>query len=251
MERNRRVAKAYARQPIITINGFRMGFDGHRIGLNGFKNPWRDKKCEEIKNQINDGIKIRMDDNGNLLLKRITDADIFVIHYDKMDNMLIEKIEQRKSIQLFDMKQYQMDLMDGLRSSSSLTSKSRICLQRKCFCFISFAKNDSEELLNTPVWLILINLVALEMLIKLLPPPPPSSSLSISEDNFYSLPITISSMNNNNNKFQNEQQNQSISSSSSLLMPPKLPPRDLNNKNPPLSLPEPDYEEDDDSNINN
>lgn len=29
-------------------------------------------------------------------------------------------------------------------------------------------------------------------------------------------------------------------------VPPKLPPRDLHNKKPPLTLPEPDYEEDDD-----
>ncbi|KAH9425278.1 hypothetical protein DERP_013470 [Dermatophagoides pteronyssinus] len=249
MERNRRVAKAYARTPILTINGFDLGFDGHRIGLNGFKNPMRDKKCQEIKNLIEDGIKIRMDDNGNLLMKRLTDVDVFIYRYDRMnDDMIIDKIEQRrKSIILFDMKQYHSDLLQQLhspRSSSSIPNRRKI--EQKCFCFISFGmaiNNPTDQLLNTPVWCILINLVALEMLIKLLPPAPANNP--ISEDNFYSLPITISSsfhnkFTNNANGYPNQHQ-QPLSLS---LLPPKLPPRDLMNKNPPLTLPEPDYEDD-------
>lgn len=35
MERNRRIAKAYARVPLLTINGATNGFDGYRIGLSG------------------------------------------------------------------------------------------------------------------------------------------------------------------------------------------------------------------------
>lgn len=52
MERNRRVAKAYARAPILSINGSDVGFDGYRIGLNGFLNPKRDAKTEDIKRFI-------------------------------------------------------------------------------------------------------------------------------------------------------------------------------------------------------
>ena len=32
LERNRRVAKAYARAPVLTVNGSDDGFDGFRIG---------------------------------------------------------------------------------------------------------------------------------------------------------------------------------------------------------------------------
>lgn len=52
MERNRRLAKAYVRAPVITINGSDEGFDGFRIGLNGFHNPHRDPKTTHIKKQI-------------------------------------------------------------------------------------------------------------------------------------------------------------------------------------------------------
>jgi hypothetical protein len=51
-ERNRRVAKAYARAPVITVNGSDDGFDGFRIGLAGFDNPMRDAKTEEVKRLI-------------------------------------------------------------------------------------------------------------------------------------------------------------------------------------------------------
>ena len=52
LERNRRVAKAYARAPVLTVNGSDDGFDGFRIGLAGFDNPMRDSKTEEVKRHI-------------------------------------------------------------------------------------------------------------------------------------------------------------------------------------------------------
>lgn len=52
MERNRRVAKAYARASVLTINGSNEGFDGYRIGLCGFDNPMRDPRTEELKNKL-------------------------------------------------------------------------------------------------------------------------------------------------------------------------------------------------------
>ena len=36
LERNRRVAKAYARAPVVTVNGSEEGFDGFRIGSSPF-----------------------------------------------------------------------------------------------------------------------------------------------------------------------------------------------------------------------
>ena len=52
MERNRRVAKAYVRSPSITVGGGKEGFDGLRIGLEGFGNPLRDEDTEKAKTRI-------------------------------------------------------------------------------------------------------------------------------------------------------------------------------------------------------
>ena len=52
MERNRRVAKAYVRSPTIMVGGGEEGFDGLKIGLEGFGNPLRDQETERVKRKI-------------------------------------------------------------------------------------------------------------------------------------------------------------------------------------------------------
>lgn len=172
MERNRRIAKAYARTPILTINGYDVGFDGHRIGLDGFENPMRDKRIQQIKEKIDDGIKIRMDENGDLLVRRLTNIDVFRIFglnlksLKKVEpNFKTCKIEPKKSVLLFDMKEFHQNLLNELKSPIS----NRRMLEQKCFSFVSFGSVSDHDLLDTPVWCIIINLVALETLIRLIP----------------------------------------------------------------------------------
>ncbi|RWS22880.1 uncharacterized protein B4U80_09007 [Leptotrombidium deliense] len=54
MELNRRVAKAYARAAVVTINGSSIGFDGYRVGLRGFNNPKRDEATKTAQEAISD-----------------------------------------------------------------------------------------------------------------------------------------------------------------------------------------------------
>ena len=72
LERNRRVAKAYARAPVITVNGSTDGFDGFRIGVAGFDNPLRDSDTSAAIQALGLGLKLKMDDVGNVLVKRIS-----------------------------------------------------------------------------------------------------------------------------------------------------------------------------------
>jgi len=78
LERNRRVAKAYARAPVLTVNGSDDGFDGFRIGVAGFDNPMRDAKTEDVIRNIGQGFKLKMDDVGNILIKRVSKASVRV-----------------------------------------------------------------------------------------------------------------------------------------------------------------------------
>ena len=61
MERNRRVAKAYVRSPVITVGGGEEGFDGRRIGLNGFGNPMRDEETERALRRIKGQVSLNCD----------------------------------------------------------------------------------------------------------------------------------------------------------------------------------------------
>ena len=73
LERNRRVAKAYARAPVLTINGSDDGFDGFRIGVAGFDNPMRDAATDDTIRRIGQGFKLKMDDMGNILVSTFVD----------------------------------------------------------------------------------------------------------------------------------------------------------------------------------
>lgn len=117
LERNRRIAKAYARAPVLTVNGSEDGFDGFRIGVNGFENPMRDHKVTEFKSQIGAGCKLKMDDSGNILIKRVAKSNIYVkntaeetaVSNDilKLPNGLLE---MDKPFKLFDMKKFQQNV---------------------------------------------------------------------------------------------------------------------------------------------
>ena len=117
LERNRRIAKAYARAPVLTVNGTEDGFDGFRIGVNGFENPMRDSKVAEFKTQIGAGCKLKMDDSGNILVKRVSKGNIYVkntaeetaVSNDilKLPNGLLD---MDKPFKLFDMKKFQQNV---------------------------------------------------------------------------------------------------------------------------------------------
>lgn len=79
MERNRRIGKAYARVPIVTIDGsHELSYDGYKLALNGFENPDRDAKTEECRKRIGKGIRIKMDHFGNILIKRLSKSGVYV-----------------------------------------------------------------------------------------------------------------------------------------------------------------------------
>ncbi|XP_054707081.1 LOW QUALITY PROTEIN: uncharacterized protein LOC129216889 [Uloborus diversus] len=256
MERNRRVAKAYARTPVLTVNGSADGFDGYKIGLNGFENPMRDPKTEEAKRHIGHGVKIKMDDAGNIIIKRASKSPVFVkdVAEGGPDESCLSsdiqrqhgQLELEKPVKLFDMKRFQAQVGRELRRAYPDRRK----LETRCLIAVAFAR-DAREVLDLPCWLIVINIVALDMLKSKLPPAvlskrtsaphlaslfergPMRKDRSIAEEDPYSLP--------------GGPNNRTSSSIYGMLgdpsKPPKLPPRDI----PRVPVPTPDYEDKEDS----
>ena len=122
LERNRRVAKAYARAPILTVNGSEDGFDGFKIGVNGFENPLRDHKVKEFKTQIGAGCKMKMGQTGDILVKRVGRGNIFVkniLEETAVSNEILKlpngMLELDRALKLFDMKKFQENLNRELK----------------------------------------------------------------------------------------------------------------------------------------
>jgi hypothetical protein len=76
-ERNRRVAKAYARAPVLTVNGSDDGFDGFRIGKDASPFLYRySKSCLLFSGYLADLVHTFSKASTSILMSVITDIDI-------------------------------------------------------------------------------------------------------------------------------------------------------------------------------
>ncbi|XP_063239198.1 uncharacterized protein LOC134540409 [Bacillus rossius redtenbacheri] len=272
-EKNRRVAKAYARAPVLTINGSDDGFDGYRIGLCGFDNPMRHPKTDEVKRHIGNGVKVKMDDQGNILVKRVAKSNVFVKSTSEGEETSIGidilklpngALEMDKPVKLFDMKKFQQNVNRELRRAYP----DRRRLECQCLCTVVFVKSESD-ILDCPVWVLIVNVVALDMLKAKLPPVKRQPDIStrpripIPDEDPYSVAgyggssgygtgNGGSALGAPNGVYRTglvaatrehllEQQQRLLQRRSDL--PPKLPPRDITY---PREIPQPDYDDTDD-----
>jgi len=232
LERNRRVAKAYARAPVLTVNGTDQGFDGFRIGLSGFENPMRDIGTEESIKQINQGFKLKMDDLGNIMIKRLTKSPVYAVNTSEensLDHEILKLqnglLEFEKPFKLFDMKKFQQNVNREMKRQYPERRK----LERQCISMISFG--SSTDILDCPIWILCINVVAMEMLRTKIPPVSGRSGGGLldnrahlatgagsSDEDPYSVAGSGSSGSSGNGNTRNR--------SSSRDCPPQLPPRD-------------------------
>lgn len=169
-EKNRRVAKAYARSSVISINGSKHGFDGVRIGLNGFHNPMRDPQTKDVKKAIGEGFKLKMDETGNILIKRYGKSNVYVHSTSKLSNeetvigadilqLPQQAINIGTSAKLFDMRKF----TTNINREFSRTAPECNRLERQCLSAISVVKS-SNNLIHSPLWILVINIVAIDML---------------------------------------------------------------------------------------
>lgn len=189
-ERNRRLAKAYVSAPVLTIDGSTSGLDGFRIGLSGIENTYRSLQSVGCLRSIGQGIKLKIDSQGNILIKKIGDksalgqsqCSIWVKDWPSLsgtnncshlgsskiaDNVSMREIDDHDIFyKLFDMRKFRLML------EKSKLRKDDFLDWRHCVSIISFAQNvDSgpskltrTDILDNPCWIMLINIIAIDML---------------------------------------------------------------------------------------
>ncbi|KAI9577830.1 hypothetical protein GQX74_011017 [Glossina fuscipes] len=147
-----------------------------RIGLCGFDNPMRDQKTEELKKHIGQGVKIKMDDAGNILIRRYAKSNVYVKSTASHPNeetsigadilkLPNQALENEKIVKLFDMKKFQSNVNRELRRAYP----DRRRLETQCLSAVAFVKSEND-ILECPIWVLIVNVVAMDMLKSKLPP---------------------------------------------------------------------------------
>lgn len=111
-----------------------------------------------------------MDEDGNLLVKRVSKSEAYVkkwqcdcdtntLSRSIEDHQNRHKLEYKKPFTLFNMKKFQTNIENELHSTYPNRSK----LESECLYGVAFGQ-DLTDVLDSSVWVIIINVVALDML---------------------------------------------------------------------------------------
>lgn len=139
--------------------------------VSGFDNPLEDHVIKRVKHNVGKGVRIKIDEMGSIIIKRLSTADIMIRGYDReccaLGKDIIEtngNLPAEQSVKLFDIKKFQQNITKELRNNYPNRQK----LEAQCIIVIGFVK-DADNILEMPVWCMLINIVALDMLKSRLP----------------------------------------------------------------------------------
>ena len=119
------------------------------------------------------GCKVKMDDSGNILVKRIAKSNVYVVRNPSEENAISSEIlklpngslEPEKPVKLFDMKKFQQNVSREMRRAYPDRRK----LECQCISAIAFVRSEQDPL-DSPCWIMLINIVAMDMLKSKMPP---------------------------------------------------------------------------------
>nr|CAD7412628.1 unnamed protein product [Timema poppensis] len=222
----------------------------------------RDAKTEELKNHVGHGVKVKMDDEGNILVKRVSKSNVYVKitsagEETSIGNDILKlsncALEIDKPVKLFDMKKFQNNVSRELHRAYP----DRRRLEMQCLSVMAFVKNE-PELLDSPIWVLIINVVALDMLKSKLPPVKRAMDIKnrpripIPDEDPYSVAGSGGSSDSSGNQTGANIPNMVAVTRERLLQqqqrllqrrndkPPKLPPRDTTYSH---SIPKPDYDD--------
>ena len=156
-ERHRRVAKFLFRKPTVVVDNNHDGYseDGI-IGLRGFDNERRDRETEAALKKVGKGFKVAMDNGGNMIVNKLTNKSIIYSAIPNEDSILLE---DGKSSKIFDMKKFQVHMKKEKKKEMPDWKG----LRREVLTTLSLGEYRDDPL-EQPLWLMIINIVAFDLL---------------------------------------------------------------------------------------
>ena len=156
-ERHRRVSKVLFRKPVVVIDNNHDGYNEDGIiGLRGFDNERRDKGTEAALKKVGKGLKIAMDNGGNMIVNKLTNKSIIYSANPNEDSILLE---DGKSTKIFDMKKFQANIKKARKKEIPDWKE----LRKEVMTTLSLGEYRDDPL-EQPLWMMVINIVAFDLL---------------------------------------------------------------------------------------
>lgn len=116
------------------------------------------------------GVKIKMDDAGNILIRRYSRNNVYIKSTannskdetsigNEIQKLPNQALEMEKISKLFDIKKFQSNINRELKQAYP----DRRRLELQCLSAIAFVKTEAD-VLDCPIWVLVINMVAMDML---------------------------------------------------------------------------------------
>ena len=155
MEKNCRVAKMFLSKSEMVISSDHCGFDiSGRIGLRGFDNKIRDSETTTALRSLGKGCSLWLDLGGNIWIKNLSRS---------LNCTVLEEFSAgagsplKAARKLFDVNRFKSDIRK-LRKTGDVKS-----LAKKTISIVQFGE-EKEDILDQPLWLLVINIVALDFM---------------------------------------------------------------------------------------
>ena len=158
MNKNQRVGKVLLRKPTVVINNSEQGYDHQGIvGLNGLVSRPRDRAMDTLLGNIGTGCKVGIDAGGNITCMKLNNkCQIYRSEYGAQSSVpLANDVKQ----EIFDMKKFQSLLRKEAKKETVDWDKVKL----DTVCILCFG-DPSVQPLSQYLWVIVINVVALDLL---------------------------------------------------------------------------------------
>ena len=154
MEKNRRVSKMFLHKSEMVVTNEEMGYDiSGRIGLRGFDNKMRDAETETILKRLGKGCRLWLDCGGNIWIKNLSRA----MECHSAEEFSGVSSEVKTSRKLFDVNKFKSEIRKLSKTNSAKP------LAQQTVSIVKFGESR-EDLLDQPLWLVVINIVALDFM---------------------------------------------------------------------------------------
>ncbi|KAL8591491.1 hypothetical protein ACOMHN_000506 [Nucella lapillus] len=166
LERGKQVAKAYAEERSIIVDGSHAAFDGSRLGLGLCRNQDRDEETAFLLSNLHEGVRLKHESDDSISACRLCDQPVVMKGLDDTvpagfcfsEDVLLHRgqLPLEKTIKIFDMKEFRskiaLDLKQGRFSKGTM--------RRACVVGLAFGRDDADDT-QTPCWLCIVNVRAL------------------------------------------------------------------------------------------